>query len=323
MESPHVDVPPAQDHNIANLQPYQKITIQSKYLRSIYQQLAIATVLVPFLGCFVAIALSPYFPISWIEIGLLLGLCALTTLGVEVGFHRYFSHGSFQTTKTVQAILVILGSMAAQGGVIYWVAHHRRHHQFTDAPNDPHSPHLHGDGMFAKLQGLWHAHVGWALEGEVTNSMVFAKNLLRDPLICKLNQLHHIWVLLGLIIPAVLNGIVTGTWRGALTGFLWGGLVRIFIGQQIIWSTNSVCHVFGRRPFKTGDRSTNNIWLAIPSWGQAWHNNHHAFQSSAITGLKWWQIDPGAWVIYLLQFAGLAWNIKVPTKEMQKSKEVV
>ncbi|NDJ22082.1 acyl-CoA desaturase [Nostoc sp. B(2019)] len=298
----------------------QKITIASDYLQTIYKRLALATFLIPFLGVIVAVGLLWYLKISWLEVCLLLSMCALTTLGIEVGFHRYFSHRTFQTNTTVRVILAILGSMAAQGGVIYWVAHHRRHHQYTDQVGDPHSPHLHRDGILGQLQGLWYAHVGWALDGEVTNSMLFAKDILRDPVISKINQLHHIWVILGLAIPTLLGGILTWTWIGAFQGFLWGGLVRVFLGQQIISSTNSICHLYGDRPFDNHDRSTNNILLAIFSWGQSWHNNHHAFPHSAIAGFEWWQIDPGTWFIRFLEFFGLVWNVHVPIAEMIQAK---
>jgi stearoyl-CoA desaturase (Delta-9 desaturase) len=297
-----------------------KITIKSNYLQVWYRRLAFITVFTPLLGTLIAIALLWHSRIGFIELGLFVGMYAITIFGVEVGFHRYFSHGAFQTTKTIRALLAIFGSMAAQGGVIFWVTHHRRHHQFTDGPGDPHSPYLHGRGVWNQLEGFWHAHQGWMLTGEVSNSLIFAKNLLGDPLIIKLNGLHHIWVLLGLVLPTVLGGVLTWSWMGALNGLLWGGLVRIFVGQQIMFSTNSLCHGIGSRPFEVNDRSTNVAWLAIPSWGQSWHNNHHAFQSSAIAGLKWWQIDPGTWVIRLLERVGLVWNVKVPTEAMQKAK---
>ena len=291
------------------------------YLQTIYRRLSLVTILIPFLGSVVAIGLLWYSGIGPVEVGLLLGMYALTTLGIEVGFHRHFSHRAFQTTTPIRVILAILGAMAAQGGVIFWVAHHRRHHQCTDQAGDPHSPNLHGDGIWGRLRGLWHAQVGWLLEGEITTSSMFAKDLLRDPVIFKVNELQQIWVILGLVIPGVLGGILTGTWMGAFQGFLWGGLVRVFLGQHVINSTNSICHVYGGRPFISNDHSTNNIWLAIPSCGQSWHNNHHAFPNSAIAGLKWWQIDPGTWAIRALEFAGLAWKINVPTEEMIEAKK--
>lgn len=300
-----------------------KIKITNDYLKSIYKRLSLVTVLIPFLGSVFAIGLLWHSSIGLLEVGLLIGMYALTTFGIEVGFHRYFAHRAFQTTTLVRVILAILGSMAAQGGVIFWVAHHRRHHQYTDRAGDPHSPHLHGDGILGQLRGLWHAHVGWALEGEITNSMLFAKDLLRDPVISKVNQLQQIWVILGLAIPTILGGVLTGNWVGALQGFIWGGLVRAFLGQQIINCTNSICHVYGSSPFNCNDYSTNNILLAIPSWGQSWHNNHHAFPNSANVGLRWWQVDLGYWVIRVLEMLGLVWDVKTPTEEMMENKKAV
>ncbi|PPS43903.1 acyl-CoA desaturase [Chroococcidiopsis sp. TS-821] len=287
--------------------PYkQKIVIANDALQLVYKRLALATFLIPLLGTIAAVVSIWWLGIGWLEARLLLSMYALTTLGIEIGFHRYFSHRAFQTSTPVRAILAVLGSMAAQGGVIYWVAHHRRHHQYTDEPGDPHSPYL---------RGFWHAHIGWLFEGQITNTMLFAKDLLRDPVIGKINQLHHVWVLLGLAIPTIVGGIVTHTWIGALQGLLWGGFVRLCLAQQIISSTNSICHMYGDRPFELKDRSTNNIWLAFLSCGQSWHNNHHAFPNSAVAGLQWWQIDPSTWVIRLLEVFGLVWDVNCPTKE--------
>ena len=299
-----------------------KITIESKYLQNAYKRLSFLVVLIPTIGALIGLGLFCQSGISAWEIGLLVGMYTLTALGLEVGFHRYFSHHAFQTTTAIRIMLAILGSMAVGGGVIYWVAHHRRHHQYTDRSGDLHSPHLQGNGIGGRLRGLWHAHVGWILQGEITNSMLFAKDLLRDPIIARINQLQPIWVVLGLVIPAVLGGVMTETWIGVFRGFLWGGLVRIFLVHQFIWSTNSICHVYGSRPFKTGDLSTNNIWLAIPTFGQSWHNNHHAFPNSAIVGLEWWQIDLSAWVIRALEVVGLAWDVKVPKVATIESKKI-
>lgn len=297
-----------------------KMTIASDYLQGIYRRVALATIFIPFIGSVVAIGLVWQTGIGPIEVGLLVSMYALTIFGIEVGYHRYFAHHAFQTTTTFRIILAILGAMAAQGGVTHWVTHHRRHHHYADMPGDPHSPHLHGDGIRGRLQGLWHAHTGWILEGQITNSIVFAKDLVRDPIIAKINLLQHVWVILGLVIPTVLGGILTWTWMGAFQGFLWGGLVRVFLGHHVIWSINSICHVYGGRPF-SGSHSTNNIWLAIPSWGESWHNNHHAFPNSAIVGLEWWQIDLGAWAIRTLEFTGLVWNVKAPTAAMIEAKK--
>lgn len=297
------------------------IEIKNKYLEKIYRRITLITFLIPFVGSLLAIALLRYFPIGSIEIGLLVGMYALTILGIEVGFHRLFSHRAFQTTTPVRVLLAILGSMAAQGGVIFWVAHHRCHHQYTDCPNDPHSPYLHGNSVWGRLQGFWYSHLGWALEGKIPNSVLFAKDMLNDPAMVRINRLQQVWVLLALVIPAILGGILHWSWVGALQGFLWGGLVRIFLAQQVSSSTNSICHIYGGRPFDSQDCSTNNLWLAIPSCGQSWHNNHHAFPSSAMAGLEWWQIDPGNWVISMLERLGLAWSIKTPTANQMEAKK--
>jgi stearoyl-CoA desaturase (Delta-9 desaturase) len=308
-------------HNFAiDSQKTTNIKVINDRLGKIYRRLSRITVSVPLVGAILAISLLHYSPIGWIEVGLLVGMYAITIFGIEVGFHRHFSHRAFQTTKFVRVILAILGSMAAQGGVIFWVAHHRCHHQYADRPNDPHSPNLHGDDIKGRLRGFWHAHAGWVLAGEIPNSLLFAKDVLRDPIIFKVNQWQHIWVLLGLILPAIVDGMISRSWMGVLQGFLWGGLVRVFLGQQIINSTNSICHLYGERPFHSNDCSTNNLLLAIPSWGQSLHNNHHAFPNSANVGLKWWQIDPGYWVLWILKKMGLIWDVKVPTASVLEMK---
>ncbi len=298
----------------------ESINVSSDYLQTIYRRLSLATVLIPFLGTIFAIALLPFAPIGLSEVSLFLLFYLLAMIGIEVGYHRYFSHQSFKVTRPVQALLAILGSMAAQGGVIFWVAHHRRHHQYTDQENDPHSPHLHGQDLRGRLLGFWHAHLGWILKGEISNSAVFAKDLLRDPVISSINRTQQIWVLTGLLLPAMVNGLSVGTWMGVLQGLLWGGLVRIFVGQQVVNATNSIGHLSGTRPFKSEGKSTNNVWLAIPSVGQSWHNNHHAFPSSAIAGLRWWQVDVGTWFIRGLEWLNLATNVKKPSLKMMVNK---
>ncbi|MGV2829388.1 acyl-CoA desaturase [Myxosarcina sp. GI1(2024)] len=298
------------------------ITIKSRYLQNTYKRLSFFIVIIPTLGFIVGLGLLWQTGISTWEIALLVCMYGLTALGLELGFHRYFSHRAFETTNLIRIALAILGSMAVGGGVIYWVAHHRRHHQYADQLGDLHSPHLWGNGIKEQVRGLWHAHVGWILQGEVTNSMLFAKDLLRDPMMTKINRLQPIWVVLGLVIPAVMGGTITGTWMGVFRGFIWGGLVRIFLVHQFIWSTNSICHFYGSRPFDTGDRSTNNIWLAIPTFGQSWHNNHHAFPNSAIVGLEWWQIDLSTWVIRVLEAVGLVWKVKAPKAGAIEAKKI-
>jgi stearoyl-CoA desaturase (delta-9 desaturase) len=298
-----------------------KITVVNEGLerRKLYH--AWAFILIPAVGFVTAMALIPVWGMSLWEIGLLFGMYLVTFIGVEVGVHRLFSHKSFETTPLVRWILAILGSMEAQGPLIYTVSIHRRHHMFSDKEQDPHSPYLHHRGFWNKLRGLWHAHIGWAFDHEIPNTSYFAKDLLGEPLALKVNRLYLVWVLIGLVIPAVLGGIIMGTWMGAFRGFLWGGLVRIFLVQQAVCSVNSFGHYFGRRPFDARDRSANNFWLSIPTFGQAWQNNHHAFPSSPQTGFKWWEIDLAGGIIRIMESLGLAWDLKIPTGRMLEEKK--
>jgi stearoyl-CoA desaturase (delta-9 desaturase) len=281
---------------------------------------ALITVLAPIIGAVAAIVVGFYVNVSPIEIILLIVMWALNGIGIELGFHRYFSHSAFQTNSLIKASLAILGSTAGQGPPIYWAANHRRHHQYSDTMGDSHSPNLHGTGGLKKLHGLWHAHMGWIIDLELTNTFLFAKDLLRDPLVCRINQFYFLWLVLGLIIPAAIDGIVSRSWMGVLLGFLWGGLLRIFIAQQVTYAVNSICHVYGHRPFQSNDLSTNNFWLAIPTFGGAWHNNHHTFPNSAITGFHWWQIDLSGLTVTILEKMGLVWNVKRPNPKMLVSK---
>ncbi len=300
----------------------RKITIANDYLQQLQQRFAFATILIPFIGSVLAIGLFRLSDVGGVEIGLLVSMYALTMVGITVGFHRHFAHSAFRTNIAIRIILAILGSMAAQGPVIHWVSNHRRHHQYSDQPGDTHSPHVYEGQKFAQLRGFWYAHIGWMLNSEVTNSMLFAKDLLQERAIAKVNQLYLAWVILGLAIPALLGGVLTATWIGALQGFLWGGLVRIFLAHHATWSINSITHLYGSRAFDTREQSTNNIWLAIPTVGEAWHNNHHAFPNSAKFGLQWWQVDLGYWVIRVMEVLGLAWDVKAPTAGMIEAKKL-
>jgi stearoyl-CoA desaturase (Delta-9 desaturase) len=272
---------------------------------------AIVTVIVPMIGLTAAVALLWNTAIGAVELGLLAGMYFLTALGLSLGFHRQFSHQSFKTVPAIRALLGILGSMAAEGPVIFWAATHRRHHQFSDQPGDPHSPNLHGAGIVGTLRGLWHAHVGWLFVHHVTDAGRWVPDLLRDRLAFRISQQYFLWVGLGLAIPAAIGGAVHGNLRGAVLGFLWGGLVRMFVAHHTTWATNSLSHLIGSRPYPTRDNSRNNFLLALITLGDGWHNNHHAFPTSAAHGLLWWQIDINRGVIFLLRQLGLAWDVRV------------
>src|SRR5688572_30206126 len=219
-----------------------------------------------------------------------------TALGVTVGFHRHFTHRSFKTTRPVRVVLAVLGSAAVQGPVISWVAAHRKHHAFSDQEGDPHSPHVdHGGNFSGALRGLFHAHLGWLfLHTQRPNKARYAPDLIDEPVTRMVDRMWWAWVLLGLAFPFALGLALSGSILGGLTGLLWGGAVRIFVLHHITYSINSLCHFFGRRRFATGDESRNLAWLAPFSLGEAWHNNHHAFPTSAAHGLRWWEVDPSA-----------------------------
>jgi stearoyl-CoA desaturase (delta-9 desaturase) len=238
---------------------------------------------------------------------------------VTVGYHRLFTHRAFDAPQPVRYTLAVLGSMAVQGPLIDWVADHRKHHAFTDVEGDPHSPHHdHGEGFKGALEGLWYAHMGWLFVTQGTSKKRrFARDLLEDPGMRKISRAFPWLVLLGLLIPFALGFGLTGSIVGGLSALLWGGLVRIFLVHHVTWSVNSVCHFFGRRRFATDDFSTNVFWLALPSFGESWHHNHHAFPRSAQHGLRWWEVDPSALVISGLEKVGLATNVVRISDERQ------
>jgi len=243
--------------------------------------------------------------------------------GITVGFHRLLTHRSFKCHRVVRAGFAALGSAAAEGPVIDWVATHRKHHQFSDVHGDPHSPHVgHGSGWRGAVSGLLHAHVGWVFRDmEVADEQRYAKDLLADPLIKFVDRTFVLWVAAGLAAAFGLGVLLTGTVKGGLVALLWGGAARIFFMHHATFSINSLCHFFGRHDYDTGDESRNLAWLAIPTWGEAWHNNHHAFPTSYRHGLKRWQIDPSAAIIRTMEMTGLAWDVvRVdPTRRERKA----
>ncbi len=231
--------------------------------------------------------------------------------GITVGFHRLLTHRSFKTSRLLRAGFAALGSAAAEGPVIDWVATHRKHHKYSDIEGDPHSPHVgHGSGWRGALMGFFHAHIGWVFSDmEVADEQIYAKDLLADSWIKFVDRTFVLWVVVGLAFSFGLGVALTGTVKGGLLGLLWGGAARIFFLHHSTFSINSVCHFFGRKDFATRDESRNVFWLAIPTWGEAWHNNHHAFPTSYRHGLRRWQVDPSAGMIRVLEMLGLAWDV--------------
>ena len=277
-----------------------------------------AAVVVPFVAFLAAIVLLWNRAVGWTDLVILLGMYLVTALGITIGYHRLLTHRAFQTHKPIEYALAAAGSMAVQGPVIDWVADHRKHHAHTDEEGDPHSPHVgHGSG----LAGLWHAHVGWLFDANgQADRRKYAPDLMDDRGMRLLNRRFLSLVVLSLGLPATLGFVLTGTAAGALTGLLWGGLVRIFFVHHITWSINSICHYHGSRRFATEDRSTNVWWLSVASLGEAWHHNHHAFPRSAVHGLRRWELDPSGAIIGAMQKVGLAWNVVRISPERQQQR---
>jgi stearoyl-CoA desaturase (Delta-9 desaturase) len=269
---------------------------------------------VPLLGLAAALWWGYGRGVSGVDIGLLLGFYVATGLGITVGFHRMLTHQSFKAPTAVRVTFALLGSLAVQGAAIDWVATHRRHHAYTDVPGDPHSPHVDaGDGLGGLLRGLWYAHIGWMFGPDGTVAEVWAPDLLKDRHIARIHRLFPWIVLATFLLPALLGGLITTSFAGALSGLLWGGLVRVLLLHHVTWSINSICHVFGTKPFNAHDESRNNPIMALLAFGEGWHNAHHAFPASARHGLRWWEFDASWIVIRTLGFARLARDIKLPT----------
>jgi stearoyl-CoA desaturase (delta-9 desaturase) len=282
----------------------------------------LGAVILPFAAFAAAIALLWNSAVDASQLAILGVMYVVVGLAVTVGFHRLLTHRSFATSKPLEYAFAVIGSMSVQGPVISWVADHRKHHAHTDAEGDPHSPHLHERrGFGGMLAGLWHAHMGWFLaSSDRADPGRYARDLLDDRGMRAISAAFPAIVALGLAIPFAAGLLVTGTLAGGLLGLLWGGLVRVFLLHHVTWSINSVCHFFGSRRFDTEDRSTNVFWLALPSFGESWHHNHHAFPRSAEHGLQRWELDPSSFVIRALERLGLAWNVVRISPERQAAR---
>jgi stearoyl-CoA desaturase (Delta-9 desaturase) len=286
----------------------------------------LVAVVLPFVAFVAAIALLWNRAVNATDLALFAGFYVFTGLGITVGYHRLFTHRSFETSRPMRVLFAIMGSMAIEGSVITWVADHRKHHAFSDEEGDPHSPHVdRKPGILGALHGLWHAHVGWMLSDSHGRASArrFAPDLMQDRGLRWVNRTFFFWVYMTLALPALLGFVLSGfTLVGALTGFLWGGLVRVFMLHHVTWSINSVCHFFGRRRFDVEDESRNVFWLSLPSLGESWHHNHHAFPTSAFHGLRPLErlADPSGLLIATLEKLGLVWNVVRVAPERQASK---
>jgi stearoyl-CoA desaturase (delta-9 desaturase) len=281
-----------------------------------------AVTVIPFIALFVVGWQVWNEALGWSDIAVFLICYVLCGFGVTIGFHRHLTHRAFKAKPWVRGTLAIFGSAAIEGPVISWVADHRKHHAFADVEGDPHSPHVdHGVGLKGALRGLFHAHVGWLFIHTHRGSRErYAPDLVKDPLISWIDRTFVLWVAAGLVVPFLLGWLIGGSLHTALTGLLWGGAVRMLVVHHVTYSINSLCHFFGRQAFDTGDESRNLAWLAPFTFGEAWHNNHHAFPTSYEHGMKRWQFDPSRYVIRGLERMGLVWDVVRISPERQARK---
>jgi stearoyl-CoA desaturase (delta-9 desaturase) len=272
--------------------------------------------ILPFVGLIAAVTLLWNEAVGWTDLVLFLGLYVICGFGITIGYHRMLTHHAFEAVAPLKAALLVAGSFALQGSALDWAIDHRTHHAYSDKEGDPHSPH-HGfaRGPLGAIKGLLHAHMGWMFRHNRTDQERYGKDILQDRLTMTVSRLFPLWAVLTFVVPFVLGGLLTLSWKGAVTGLVWGGLVRLFFNHHVTWSVNSICHFFGKRPFTTSDQSTNNWVLALPSLGESWHHNHHVFPTSAFHGLSWRQVDPSGWVIAVWEKIGLVRNVRKPTTE--------
>ncbi len=272
----------------------------------------------PLFGTIAAVVLATFHPVTALDLGLFAVFWLLTGTGITAGYHRLFAHRSYRAHPALRVALAVLGSAAAQGTVLSWAAVHRRHHELSDRPGDIHSPNLHGKTFPRRIRGFVHAHYTWMFRHEYPKVSHYTPDLLKDALLMKTARRYRLWVGLGLALPAAIGGLLSLSWTGALTGFLWGGIVRMFAVGHSMWAINSFLHVMGSKAFpiprNPNDESRNSAILALFAWGEGWHNNHHAFPASAWFGLAWHRFDWGFWAIRGFELLGLASDVKVPTR---------
>jgi stearoyl-CoA desaturase (delta-9 desaturase) len=284
--------------------------------RNLATQIAVyAFIVLPFAALIAAVPLLWGWGLSWLDVGLAVFFFYFSGLGVTVGYHRLFTHNSFKAKRPMRIMLAVMGSMAVQSPPITWVADHRRHHAFSDREGDPHSPWLFGTSPLALARGFWHAHMGWIFERDVTNKQRFAPDLMADKDIVRVNKLFIPLTVATFLLPALIGGLATMSWWGALTAFFWAGFVRVAILHHVTWSTNSICHMIGERPFKSRDKAANFWPLAILSFGESWHNLHHADPTCARHGVQRGQIDTSARLIWIFERFGWVYDVRWPTEQ--------
>jgi len=287
----------------------------------------IMAVFVPFFGMVAAIATAWIHGwIGWLHFNVMMALIFLTGTGITVGYHRMLAHKAFEAYGWVRAFWMIMGALAVQKSPLEWCSVHRRHHSLSDRPGDPHSPHTQGEGFWNLLKGFWFSHIGWLFTGYLhfTDHRHYVPDLAKDRTALWVHKYYEVfWIPFSFALPAIIGGVATQSWTGAGLGLLWGGFARIFIVHHVTWSINSICHIFGRQDYDVNDQSRNNFLFALLGFGEGWHNNHHAFPSSARQGLKWWQFDVSWIIIRTMQLLGLAWNVQLPSERAMANREKV
>ena len=289
--------------------------------KHIWEQIALGLVIgVPFLAIVAAVPVAWGRGLGWRDVVIAVVMYAVTGHGITVGFHRYFTHGSFKARRPLRVALAVAGSLAIEGPVVRWVADHRKHHRFSDKDGDPHSPWRYGESVPALLKGLLHAHMGWLFDVEQTSQKQYAPDLLQDRDVVRVSRAFPVLVLVSLLLPPLTGGLWSMSWQGALTAFFWGSLVRIGLLHHVTWSINSICHAVGEKPFRSRDRSGNVWWLAVLSMGESWHNLHHADPTSARHGVLRGQLDSSARLIRWFERAGWAYDVRWPSRDRLASR---
>lgn len=301
----------------------ERTAISSPYLHKLQRRHFILFDILPIVGTFFAIGLLFVQPLTATDMALFAAMWALTGFSLSIGFHRLFTHRAFKTSAPIRVLLVAFGCMAARSSMITWTAMHRRHHELADHEGDVHSPNLHRHLRSGRFRGWFYAHFTWMLRHEYPNVVHYVPDLLADRAAVKVDRMYYKWIVLGLLLPAAVGGALSQSWTGVLTGLLWGGVVRMFAVAQQVSALNSFSHMFGARPFQMSDnRSNNNFLFGILTWGEGWHNNHHAFPYAANFGLRWYQVDPGYWLIRLLEIFGLVWDVRRPSLEFIEARRL-
>ncbi|HZY28883.1 MAG TPA: fatty acid desaturase [Jiangellaceae bacterium] len=281
-----------------------------------------AFIALPFLAILAAIPIAWGGWLGWRDVVIAVLMYLISGHGITVGFHRLFTHRSFKANRGLKISLAVAGSLAIEGPVIRWVADHRKHHKYSDRDGDPHSPWRYGETVPALVKGMFYAHMGWMFDIEQTNQRQYAPDLIKDPDIRAVSRAFPWLVAVSLLLPAVLGGLLSWSWQGALTGFFWGTLVRVGLLHHVTWSINSICHAVGERPFASRDKSGNVWWLAFLSMGESWHNLHHADPTCARHGVLKGQIDSSARLIWLFEKLGWARDVRWPSAERVQSRRI-